>query len=128
MTQVYTLKKSVILDKRDNQYRQVITINREPVGPLKARVRRIRRETLSPFQDAFSRNYCGSCNDTCVYVFPDPENPGCYLNVEKFSDLLEFMITNGYSVDETSTRLLSQTTGAVSMRDLICFIRYSEAS
>jgi hypothetical protein len=125
MTQVYTLKKSVILDKRDNQYRHVITINKEPQGPLKSRVKRIRRETLSPFQDAFSRNCCGpsSC-DTCVYVFPDPENPSCYLDVEKFSDLLEFMIGNGYTIDDTATRLLSQTTNSVSMRDLICFVKY----
>ena len=126
MTQVYTLKKDVILDKRDNQYRHVITINKEPTGPLKSRVKRIRRETLSPFEDSFSRSSrcCSSSCDTCLYVFPEPDNPNCYLGVEQFGELLEFMISNGYTIDDTATRLLSQTTNSVSMRNLICFVKY----
>lgn len=123
MPEVYLLKKTTILDKKDNQYRQIITINKEPSGPLQSRVKRIRWESLSPFDDSLRRNCCGNYPQ-CIYAFPDPDNLGCYLDVEKFSDLLEFLLSNGYTIDDTSTRLLSQTTNAVSMRNLICFIRY----
>ena len=109
-------------------YRNIITLNLFPRGPLAKLVRRAHFKPLSEFQtfggDCDQRKRCGlalqSLRGGC----------GCgeYMSVEELPDLYNFLLSNGYKIETSLTKM---TNGSSIMlnngnnnAELICFFSY----
>ena len=152
----YTIKYEPYLDNiNDKSYRNIVTINQVPSGPLKDCVVRIRRAKLSPFsQNRGSSQY--SCETPCVYAFTqriysivlDEEEGvpcGCgggsssysggdvLLCVDQIPDLLEIALTNNYTIDYKLSKLLTNTNTGVGSSNthgshFVCTLFYHTSS
>lgn len=150
---MYTIKYEPYLDNlNDKSYRNIVTINQVPSGPLKDSVVRIRRAKLSPFsQNRGSSQY--SCETPCVYAFTqriysivlEEEGVPCgcgggsssysggddLLCVDQIPDLLEIALTNNYTIDYKLSKLLT-TTGVGSSNThgshFVCSLFYHTSS
>ena len=152
----YTIKYEPYLDNlNDKSYRNIVTINQVPSGPLKDCVVRIRRAKLSPFsQNRGSSQY--SCETPCVYAFTqriysivlDEEEGvpcGCgggsssysggdvLLCVDQIPDLLEIALTNNYTIDYKLSKLLTNTNTGVGSSNthgshFVCSLFYHTSS
>ena len=152
----YTIKYEPYLDNlNDKSYRNIVTINQVPSGPLKDCVVRIRRVKLSPFsQNRGSSQY--SCETPCVYAFTqriysivlDEEEGvpcGCgggsssysggdvLLCVDQIPDLLEIALTNNYTIDYKLSKLLTNTNTGVGSSNthgshFVCSLFYHTSS
>ena len=119
------------LDRINQCYKNIVTLNLPPQGPLAELVRFIQFPKLSEFkQDA-------PCNKIkqCGYALMSLD--GCSINscgdnlmtVDEVPTLISFLVSNGYTVDTSITKMLNQSeirfdtnTG----NKLICFITYQE--
>lgn len=124
---MYTIKYEPFLDLRDDKsYKNIVTINRLPQGPLKSCVIRIRRNKLSTLSASRGR----SCESMCVYAItqniyniegsntgdcgcagssPTYSTSSSFLCVEQIPDLLTIASENNYSVDYKMSKLLTNT-------------------
>ena len=148
---MYTIKYEPFLDLVDDKsYKNIVTINRMPEGPLHSCVAKVRRNKLSTFAEPHRR----SCESQCVYVITqnvfniedergdDPASCGCvgkgfrtfpggsdYLCVEQIPDFLEIAIANNYTIDYKLSKLLSTTgVGSSNIRgsNFVCTLSYSK--
>ena len=149
---MYTIKYEPYLDNiNDKAYRNIVTINQVPSGPLQDSVVRIRRAKLSPFtQNRGSSQF--SCETPCLYAFtqriysivPNEEQVPCgcgggssyrggddLLCVDQIPDLLEIALTNNYTIDYKLSKLLT-TTGVGSSNShgshFVCSLYYHSSS
>lgn len=117
------------LDRINQCYKNIVTLNLPPQGPLAELVRFIQFPKLSEFkQDA-------PCNKIkqCGYALMSLD--GCSINrcgdnlmtVDEVPTLISFLVSNGYTVDTSITKMFNQSeirfdtnTG----NKLICFITY----
>ena len=117
------------LDRINQCYKNIVTINLPPQGPLAELVRFIQFPKLSEFkQDA-------PCNKIkqCGYALTSLD--GCSVNrcgdnlmtVDEVPTLISFLVSNGYTVDTSITKMFNQSeirfdtnTG----NKLICFVTY----
>ena len=117
------------LDRINQCYKNIVTINLPPQGPLAELVRFIQFPKLSEFkQDA-------PCNKIkqCGYALMSLD--GCSVNrcddnlmtVDEVPTLISFLVSNGYTVDTSITKMFNQSeirfdtnTG----NKLICFVTY----
>ena len=96
----YALYSQPYLDKKCQCYKNIITINLQPKGPLETLVRKIQFNPLSPFQQKGPcvpynncglalkslNNFCNGCDDLMI--------------VDEVPNLIAFLMTNGYTVDK----------------------------
>ena len=119
------------LDRINQCYKNIVTLNLLPQGPLGELVRFIQFPKLSEFkQDT-------PCNKTkqCGYALMSLD--GCSINscgdnlmtVDEVPTLISFLVSNGYTVDTSITKMFNQSeirfdtnTG----NKLICFITYNQ--
>jgi hypothetical protein len=117
------------LDRINQCYKNIVTLNLPPQGPLAELVRFIQFPKLSEFkQDA-------PCNKIkqCGYALMSLD--GCSINscgdnlmtVDEVPTLISFLVSNGYTVDTSITKMFNQSeirfdtnTG----NKLICFVTY----
>ena len=129
----------------DKSYKNIVTINRIPEGPLQYCVVRLRRNKLSPFSEPRGRS---SCDTQCIYVFTqniyniedvngETSDCGCgkvvtsasdgYLCVDQIPDLLSIATENNYTIDYKLSKLLTNTGVASSNRQgstFVCTLGY----
>ena len=143
----YTLFSQPFLDKYNQCYKNIVTINMQPKGPLSQFVRRVTFDPLSPFKQP------GPCNptQTCGLAltsfntnsFTDvPEfsrsptlalriAPGCCNNlmvVDEVPHLFGFLLSNGYKIDTSITKMLNGSDlgfHTENANKLICMITYT---
>jgi hypothetical protein len=128
---MYSLVGAPFYDERNQCYKKIIRINKFPQGPgpLQKIVKRVRSPRLSRF-DVFSDNCgCGSSNafnPPCIFVVCNPNAPHEFLTVDEISELMSFLIDNGYKIDTSITKMLMKSNVKPS-NDLICYISDSVA-
>lgn len=116
------------LDTYNQCYKNIVTINLPPKGPLGKYVRRIKLNPLSTFKQP------GPCNpeQKCVLAllsFEDNCSCGNYMTVNEVPNLISYLVSNGYSVDTSITKMFFQSDISFDTNNsnkLICFITYNQ--
>ena len=103
-----TLFSQPFLDTYNQCYKNIVTINLIPQGPLAQLVRRVQFPPLSQFKQPgpCSRiNNCGLALTTLNNIC----NKGCsgFMVVDEVPNLLSFLMTNGYSINTSITKMLN---------------------
>jgi len=124
-----TLFSQPFLDTYNQCYKNIVTINLIPQGPLAQFVRKVQFPPLSQFKQPgpCSRiNNCGlaltSLNNIC--------NKGCsgFMIVDEVPNLLSFLLSNGYSVNTSITKMLNTSDirfETENANKLICVVTYN---
>jgi hypothetical protein len=116
---LYTLQSKPFYDSFKECYRKVITINKEPTGPLKTYTKRVSPPKLSPFKE---RNIC--CPESsCIHIIMSLTNPNEYLCVDDVPNLFSYLIDNGYTIDTSITKMMNESDVKMN-NSLLCFISY----
>jgi hypothetical protein len=118
------------LDTYNQCYKNIVTINLLPQGPLAKIVRRVQLPILSEFKQP------GPCNrlEKCCLALTSMNNECCNKNgsnlmvVDEVPNLISFLLSNGYSVDTSITKMFNQSDirfQTDNENKLICFITYN---
>ena len=115
----FTITSQPFYDQYNQCYKNIMTVNIEPPGPLRRIVRRINLPKLSPFQIE------GPCNpiQKCVlaiqslregsynyYSNNNCKNSGCNLMTpNEITELISFFQENGYQIETQITNMLNQS-------------------
>ena len=118
MNYLYVLEKTTHYDSHNQCYRQIITINQMPKGPLQQMVRQIRNTPNSPFQ--IPPPVC--CPPKrCILAIAD--HHGQLMCVNSLPNLFQFLMQNGYEIDTTLTNIMEKSEVKLD-NTLICYIKY----
>jgi hypothetical protein len=131
----YTLFSRPYLDTYNQNYKNIVTINLPPKGPLGQFVRPIRFPPLSEFKFSSSYNYnrrgqmCGLAIGSLNPFFNNNNNKfgQGLMVVDEVPDLFAFLLSNGYKIDTSLTKMMNgsdirfQTENA---NKIIAFITY----
>jgi hypothetical protein len=116
------------LDTYNQCYKNIVVVNLPPKGPLADLVRFIKFPPLSEFKQP------GPCSPLkqCGYALMSLRgcNMGCddLMIVDEVPDLISYLVSNGYSVDTSITKMFN--TGDIRFdtntgNKLICFVTYN---
>jgi len=117
-TSTYAIYRRPYLEVSDKSYKNIITINTMPAGPLSSIVQKVRFEQLSPFKK--------NTEYACDYGFCSLTNPGRLMNIEELPNLISYLTTNGYTINTKITNVINSNDSLVntSNNNLIFFINY----
>lgn len=127
MSKSFALFSQPYLDRINQCYKNVVVVNNKPAGPLGKYVKRTQFPILSPFKQP------GLCSQTekCGLVLTSISDNKCcreLMTVDEVPDLISYLMTNGYKVDTSLTKMFNtsdirfQTNNA---NKLICFVTYN---
>jgi len=125
----YALYSQPYLDKTNQCYKNIVTINLYPKGPLEKYVRKILFNPLSPFKQSGSCNPYDKCGLALSSIRSSYNNScgGDLMIVDEVPDLISFLMTNGYTVDTSITKMFNASEirfNTVNQNKLIAFITY----
>lgn len=116
------------LDNYNKCYKNIITVNLPPQGPLRELVRRVRFNPLSTFKQFSSCNNNIRLCGLALRSISNINGCGCELMVvDEVPDLFSYLLSNGYTIDTNITNMLNKTNiqfDANNGKTLICFITY----
>ena len=121
----FTITSQTYYNQYTQCYNNILTVNIEPKGPLKAFVRRLRFPQLS---STFRRNspcdnvqQCGLALSRLGGVNGCCGNNGCeFMTPDDIPDLLSFLLNHGYQLETQITNMMNQS--AVKLNDKkLCF-------
>jgi hypothetical protein len=125
----FTLFSRPYLDKINQCYKNIITINNIPKGPLSQYIKKIQFPQLSPFKVS---SPCSPI-DKCGYALTKIDNH-CFSNcgdnlltTDDVPDLISYLMTNGYKVDTSITKMFNASDirfNTNNANKLICFVTY----
>jgi hypothetical protein len=124
-----TLFSQPFLDTYNQCYKNIVTINLIPQGPLAQFVRKVQFPPLSQFKQPgpCSRiNNCGlaltalngSCNKICSNL----------MIVDEIPDLMSFLLSNGYTINTSITKMLNTSDirfETENANKIICVVTYN---
>lgn len=111
---MYSVFLEPILENCSQEYKNVLTIEKMPQGPLQNLVTQINTQKLSSFKNTNS-----PCN--CKYVLHKIDS-GFYMDEDDITNLFSFCIENGYKIDNDITKLLLKTRINKDNKKLVCVI------
>ena len=91
----------------NNEYLDVLTLNRMPDGPIATMVKQIRTQNLSIFEQGLNKN-------PCKYALFDPSTNE-YNTKDDIPLIFSYLVDNGYTIDTQMTKLYK-----VHSKTLIC--------
>jgi hypothetical protein len=120
------------LDTYNQCYKNIVVVNLSPRGPLSSLVRRVNFPPLSEFKQP------GPCTPLkqCGYALMSLSgcDRGCgkkgsdLMVVDEVPDLISYLVSNGYSVDTSITKMFNTSEvrfGTNTGNKLICFVTYN---
>jgi hypothetical protein len=120
------------LDVYNQCYKNIVVVNLPPQGPLGNLVRRVNFPPLSEFKQpgpctplklcGYALITLGGCNMGCGKT---GEN---LMSVDEVPDLISFLVSNGYKVDTSITKMFNTSDirfDANTGNKLICFVTYN---
>ena len=130
------LSTRVFLDTFNQCYRNIIVINFPPDGPLGQIVRRLQMPPLSPF------NVPGPCCNRIGYkdcslalfslrgcngigVVNGNGRGNCLMYDDEIPDLFSFLLSNGYKIETSLTKMMNQSEVKINDNKILCFITYN---
>ena len=118
---MYLLSVQPFLDQHFKCYKNIITININPEGPLKNYVKRINPPKLSPFKE---RSPC--CDEPqCILALKSINDPSKLMCVDEIPSLLAFLTTNKYEIDTSITKIMMKSDVKLQNK-LLFFIKFTE--
>ena len=117
---LYTISTQPFLDNFNKCYKNIITIDRLPEGPLKNIVKQILPPKLSIF--SYNNNCCQV--KSCIYAFTSFNDVSRLLCLDELDDLFVFLNNNGYTFENKLTKLINLN--VKSSNSFICFINYNK--
>jgi hypothetical protein len=130
MKYMYEISSRIYLDKQQQCYKRLVTINTKPEGPLKTLVKQLHHNKLSPFEAV---NNCNTnCFKSCYYALRNPEiyNNGngkycddllCLNDIPSFTS---FLLENGYTINTDISKMFMKNTRINPKKDLLFYIEY----
>jgi hypothetical protein len=129
----FTITTQPYLD--NNQcYKNILTINIVPDGPLQAFVRRLKPTRLSPFQVNDGYNYNCGCNlvlinpfpytNNCVYNCSNMKQCDNYMTPNEIPNLYSFLTANGYQIETQLTNMMNNSEVKLTNSRLVCSATY----
>ena len=113
------LSSQVYLDTCKQEYRNILVLNRVPLGPLRRFVRRIQNPPLSPFCE----NSRGCFGRPCILALTSFQQQGLMGDYE-IPDLFSFLMSHGYTIDNSLTKTMRNSGITYNNQKLICFFSY----
>ena len=114
---MYLLSVQPYLDQFNRCYRNIITINNNPRGPLQDYIQRINPPKLSPFK----QNTACCTTPNCIYVIKKFDNLNDFFIIDDLPELITFLLTNDYEIDYNITKLLQKSDVKLSNKILFFF-------
>ena len=117
------------LDTYNQCYKDIVVVNLKPQGPLGDLVRLVKFPPLSEFKQPGPCSPLKQCGYALMSLGTCSAGCGCDLMVvDEVPTLISYLVSNGYTVDTSITRMFNQSdirfdtnTG----NKLICFITYN---
>lgn len=128
----FTISSQPFYDQYNQCYKNILTVNLEPMGPIRQIVRRIKLPKLSPFQmegpcnpipkcclalQSLNGSYTFLCNKSNSFMTPD-----------ELPDLITFLFQNGYQIETQLTNILNQSEVKVSNKKISLLVTYYGAN
>jgi hypothetical protein len=128
----YTLFSRPYLDTYNQNYKNIVTINLPPKGPLGKFVRTVKFSPLSQFK--FPSNYNYNRGQSCGLglISLNQYNNSCkgqgLMSVDEVPDLFSFLLSNGYKIDTSLTKMMNTSDirfQTENSNKIIAFITYT---
>lgn len=117
--QLYLLSSIPYYNSIKQEYTNILILNKQPEGPLLNITKQIQQNKLSPFES--NTNLCPK--PRCVYALTNGVCCNDLLCVDELPILFEFLLNNGYLIDDTITKLMHKSNVTLN-GNLICYIKY----
>jgi hypothetical protein len=115
----YTISSQPFYDDINQCYKNIVTIDREPTGPLAQIVKTLRTPRLSPF------NMPGPCSSvsSCIVAIYKVNDASALMTPDDIPTLFGFLTQNGYTINTALTTMMNESQVKMSNK-LICFISF----
>lgn len=124
----FTLTSQPYLDEYNKCYKNIITINTIPQGPLAKFVRNLKLPRLSPFQVEGPCNPIEKCTLAVTNFLPNINinNRNCshLLTPNEMPDLISFLLSNGYQIETQITKMMYQNENKLTNKNLSMIVTY----
>ena len=125
----FTITSQPFYDQYNECYKNILTVNSEPRGPIRQIVRRIKLPKLSPFQRE------GPCNPIpqCALALQSFNNcckgyKGTNLMTpDEIPELITFLFGNGYQIETQITNMLNQSEIKISNKKIAFTVTYYDS-
>jgi hypothetical protein len=125
----FTITSQPFYDQYNECYKNILTVNPEPRGPIRKIVRRIKLSKLSPFQRE------GPCNPIpqCALALQsiNKYNNCCkgnnLMTPDEIPELIAFLFENGYQIETQITNMLNQSEVKISNKKIAFTVTYYES-
>lgn len=123
----FSLFMQPYLDKNNQCYKNIITLNLLPEGPLARITKRIPLYPLSPYNYP---NYCGknvNCALTLLSLDYCANDCSELMLVDEIPNLFSYLMSNGYTINSKITNMLNANNTQFNTNNgktLICFVTY----
>jgi len=124
----FTLFSQPYLDKHNQCYKNIVTINLIPQGPLAQLVRRVQFPPLSEFKQPGPCSHLKNCGFALTTLNSSYNNCSELMIVDEVPNLMSFLLSNGYTIDTSLTKMFNtsdirfQTENA---NKIICLVTYN---
>jgi hypothetical protein len=124
-----TLFSQPFLDTYNQCYKNIVTINLLPQGPLAQLVRKVQFPPLSQFKQPGPCSRINNCGLTLT-TLNNICNKGCsgFMIVDEVPNLLSFLMSNGYSINTSITKMLNTSDirfETENANKIICVVTYN---
>ena len=113
--ETYAINTQIYFDNKYGYYKNILTINTIPKGPLSSLVRKINIPKLSPF------DVNSITSNTCYNVIYNEKNE--IMDADSYHELYIYLLNNGYMINSDLTNMINKSTFK-STKNLLCFISY----
>lgn len=121
----FTITSQPFYDQYNQCYKNILTVNPEPRGPIRKIVRRIKLPKLSPFQRE------GPCNPIPQCALALQSLNGCkgsnLMTPDEIPELITFLFENGYQIETQITNMLNQSEIKISNKKIAFTVTYYES-
>lgn len=131
----FVLYSMPYLDTYSQCYKNIVTVNLIPRGPLERFVHRVKLPKLSPFKEP---SYCCERVTCCLAigktvfnrVYCGNNHINNLMSVDEIPNLFSFLLDNGYKIDTSLTKMMNSSGDIRFHTDnankIICFVTYQE--
>ena len=122
----FTITSSPYYDRCSQQYQNILMLNIEPDGPLRAFVRRLQLPKLTPFQADRSEDKCGLVLTNFLNNNHNHNNnKNGLMTPNDIPDLYSFLTANGYQIDTQLTNMMNQSQVKLTPgKQIVCLATY----
>ena len=115
---IYSISSTPYYDNIKEEYKNILTINMRPKGPLSERIKLLQPQRISSFVGKSSN---------CIYAIIVDNGTDELMNVVNIPELFNFLSLNNYQIDTSLTTMMHDREFNSNNR-LICFIRWNNCT